>query len=146
MRRSPSGGANRRFHWLSSTATLVLFHLGTAIFRVVLFPLAFLVFMVPLPAIIFYAITFPLQSLAARQAAWTLDLLGVPVILDGNVIHLSELSLGVTEACSGIRSLVSLLGGAVAWAYLALPGRWMAPSEIALYFERSKSSKYVSNP
>ena len=107
-------------------AGLVLFHLGTAVFRVVLFPLAFLFFMVPLPAILFYAVTFPLQSLAARQAAWVLDLLGVPVILDGNVIHLSQLSLGVTEACSGIRSLVSLLGGAVAWAYLALPGGWMA--------------------
>lgn len=107
-------------------AGLILFHLGRPVFRVVLFPLAFLIFMVPLPSIIFYAVTFPLQSLAARQAAWTLDLLGVPVILDGNVIHLSQLSLGVTEACSGIRSLVSLLGGAVAWAYLALPGRWMA--------------------
>jgi exosortase len=106
-------------------AGLVLFHLGMAVFRVVLFSLAFLFFMVPLPAILFYAVTFPLQSLAAQQAAWALDLLGVPVILDGNVIHLSQLSLGVTEACSGIRSLVSLLGGAVAWAYLALPGGWM---------------------
>ncbi|MBI2526655.1 MAG: exosortase, partial [Candidatus Rokubacteria bacterium] len=82
-------------------------------------------FMVPLPAILFYAVTFPLQSLAAQQAAWALDLLGVPVILDGNVIHLSQLTLGVTEACSGIRSLISLLGGAVAWAYLALPGGWL---------------------
>ena len=106
-------------------AGLVLFHLGRAVFRVVLFPLAFLFFMVPLPAILFYAITFPLQSLAAQQAAWALDLLGVPVILDGNVIHLSQLTLGVTEACSGIRSLISLLGGAVAWAYLALPAGWM---------------------
>ncbi|MBI2524687.1 MAG: exosortase-associated EpsI family protein [Candidatus Rokubacteria bacterium] len=49
----------------------------------------------------------------------------MPVILDGNVIHLSQLILGVTEACSGTRSLISLLGGAVAWAYLALPGGWM---------------------
>ncbi len=106
-------------------AGLVLFHLGRAVFRVLLFPLAFLFFMVPLPAILFYAITFPLQSLAAQQAAWALDLLGVPVILDGNVIHLSQLTLGVTEACSGIRSLISLLGGAVAWAYLALPGGWL---------------------
>ncbi|MBI2524672.1 MAG: exosortase, partial [Candidatus Rokubacteria bacterium] len=70
-------------------AGLVLFHLGRAAFRVALFPLAFLFFMVPLPAILFYAVTFPLQSLAAQQAAWALDLLGVPVILDGNVIHLS---------------------------------------------------------
>jgi exosortase len=103
---------------------LVLFHLGPHIFRALRFPLAYLLFMVPLPAIIFYAITFPLQRLAATQAAAVLDLLGVPVLLDGNVIHLSQITLGVTEACSGIRSLVSLVAGATAWAYLMLPTGW----------------------
>ncbi|MGH7398563.1 MAG: exosortase/archaeosortase family protein, partial [Candidatus Rokuibacteriota bacterium] len=100
---------------------LVLFHLGTGVLRILFFPLAFLFFMVPLPAVIFYAVTFPLQRLAAENAAWTLDLLGVPVLLDGNIIHLSQITLGVTEACSGIRSLISLLAGAAAWAYLTLP-------------------------
>jgi len=100
---------------------LVLFHLGRRVLRILFFPLTFLFFMVPLPAVVFYAVTFPLQRLAAENAAWTLDLLGVPVLLDGNVIHLSQITLGVTEACSGIRSLISLLAGAVAWAYLTLP-------------------------
>jgi exosortase len=100
---------------------LVLFHLGARVLRVVFFPLAFLFFMVPLPGVVFYAVTFPLQRLAAEQAAWALDLLGVPVLLDGNIIHLSQITLGVTEACSGIRSLISLLASAVAWAYLTLP-------------------------
>jgi exosortase len=103
-------------------AGLVLFHLGPEILKVVAFPLGFLLFMVPLPATLLYAITFPLQSLAAAQAAWLLDLLGIPVLLDGNVIHLAQISLGVTEACSGIRSLISLVAGAAAWAYLTLPG------------------------
>jgi len=101
---------------------LVWFHAGGPILRVALFPLLFLLFMVPLPAIIFYAIAFPLQSLAAQNAAFILDRLGVPVLLDGNVIHLSQISLGVTEACSGIRSLISLLALALAWAAFALPG------------------------
>ena len=105
---------------------LVLFHLGPEVLRVVAFPLAFLFFMVPLPAILLYAITFPLQNLAATQAARALDLLGIPVLLDGNVIHLSQISLGVTEACSGIRSLISLVAGAAAWAWLMLPGGWVA--------------------
>jgi exosortase len=105
-------------------AGLVLFHLGPRVFRIVLFPLSFLLFMVPLPGVVFYAVTFPLQRLAAEQAAWVLDLLGVPVLLDGNVIHLSQISLGVTEACSGIRSLISLLAAAVAGAYLLLPSGW----------------------
>jgi exosortase len=107
-------------------AGLVLFHLGLRALRAVLFPLAFLIFMVPLPGVVFYGITFPLQRLAAENAAWTLDALGVPVLLDGNIIHLSQLSLGVTEACSGIRSLISLSAGAVAWAYLLRPRGWSA--------------------
>jgi exosortase len=102
-------------------AGLVLVHLGTPVFRAVAFPLAFLFFAVPLPAILFYKVAFPLQGLAAQNSAWALDILGVPVLLDGNVIHLSRLSLGVVEACSGIRSLISLLALAVAWAYLTLP-------------------------
>lgn len=107
-------------------AGLIIFHLGTRAFRVVLFPLAFLFFMVPLPGVIFYSVTFPLQRLAAEQAAWVLDALGIPVLLDGNIIHLAQMSLGVTEACSGIRSLISLFAGAVAWAYLLLPGGWIS--------------------
>jgi exosortase len=105
-------------------AGLVLFIVGAEAFRVTVFPLCYLFFMVPIPAILFYAVTFPLQQLAAEQAAWALDVLGVPVLLDGNIIHLSQISLGVTEACSGIRSLISLFAGAVAWAYLLLPGGW----------------------
>ena len=105
-------------------AGLVLFHLGREFFKALLFPLLFLFFMIPLPAIIFNAIAFPLQQLAAQNAAWGLNLLGVPVLLDGNIIHLSHASLGVTEACSGIRSLVSLLALAVVWAYLSLRGIW----------------------
>lgn len=112
-------------------AGLILFHLGSQVFRAVLFPLAFLFFMVPLPGVVFYAITFPLQHLAAEQAAWTLDALGIPVLLDGNVIHLAQLSLGVTEACSGIRSLISLFAGAAAWAYLLLPRGWTMVAFVA---------------
>jgi exosortase len=105
-------------------AGLVLFHLGPQVFRVLAFPLFFLLFMVPLPATLFYAVAFPLQNLAARNAAWTLDTLGVPVLLDGNIIHLTKQSLGVAEACSGIRSLISLLFVTVGWAALTLPGFW----------------------
>ncbi|HMB35110.1 MAG TPA: exosortase A [Methylomirabilota bacterium] len=103
---------------------LVLFLLGPRVLRVVAFPLLFLIFMVPLPSTIFYAVALPLQTLAARNAAWTLDALGVPVLLDGNVIHLSKQSLGVAEACSGIRSLISLLSVSVGWAVLTLSGFW----------------------
>jgi exosortase len=105
-------------------AGLVLLHAGTAVFRQLLFPLAFLLFMIPLPSIVFNAIAFPLQGLAATNATAALDFLGVPVLRDGNVIHLSRVTLGVAEACSGIRSLISLLALAVVWAHFAVPGLW----------------------
>jgi exosortase len=112
-------------------AGLVLFHLGPSMLRALAFPLGYLIFMIPLPATLFYAITFPLQSFAASQAASILEVMGIPALLDGNVIHLSQLSLGVTEACSGIRSLISLLAGAAAWAYLAMPPGWIAVTFVA---------------
>ena len=71
-------------------AGLILLHLGTEVLRALAFPLAFLFFMVPLPTIHFNAVAFPLQGLAAQNATWMLDLLGVPVLRDGNVIHLSQ--------------------------------------------------------
>lgn len=105
-------------------AGLVLLHLGPAVGRQLAFPLAYLGFAIPIPTIAFYAIAFPLQQLAATNAAWTLDLLGVPVLLDGNVIHLSQITLGVTEACSGVRSLVSMLALAVAWGAFTFGRAW----------------------
>lgn len=106
-------------------AGLVLFHFGSAMLRALAFPLGFFLFMVPMPAIFFYAMTARLQNVAAESGAWALDLLGVPILLDGNVIHLSRLTLGVTEACSGIRSLITLVALGVAWAHLMVPRFWM---------------------
>jgi exosortase len=105
-------------------AGLVLLHLGPAVGRRLAFPLAYFMFAIPIPTIAFYAIAFPLQQLAAANAAWTLDLLGIPVLLDGNVIHLSQITLGVTEACSGVRSLISMLAVAVAWGALTFGRPW----------------------
>jgi exosortase len=93
--------------------------------RALAFPLAFSLFLVPMPSIFFYAMTARLQHLAAEGGAWALDLAGMAVFLEGNVIHLSSLTLGVTEACSGIRSLITLVALGVAWAYLMLPRFWM---------------------
>jgi exosortase len=105
-------------------AGLVLFHFGIATFRAVAFPLGFLMLMIPLPAIFQFAISLPLQRFAAENAAGILELLGVPVLLDGNVITLSQITLGVTEACSGIRSLISLVALAIGWAYMSFSRTW----------------------
>ena len=97
---------------------LVIFFWGWARFRALIFPWVFLFFMVPLPTLVMNEITLPLQFFASNLAAGLLGLLGAPVLRDGNVIQLPTMSLEVVEACSGIRSLVSLITLAVIYAYL----------------------------
>jgi exosortase A len=88
---------------------MVVYLLGWNWLRAMAFPWGFLFLMIPIPAILFNQIAFPLQLMAAQLATGLLSVLGVPVLREGNVIHLASMTLEVVEACSGIRSLVSLL-------------------------------------
>lgn len=90
---------------------------GTAMLRELLFPLLVLLLAIPFPQIVFNKITFPLQLLASRIASDILPLFGVPVLHEGNVIQLPIMKLEVAEACSGIRSLMSLFTLAVFYGY-----------------------------
>lgn len=103
---------------------LVVHFLGWAHFRALLFPLAFLLLMIPIPAIVFNQIAFPLQLLASQLATSSLEFVGVPALRLGNVIQLPVMTLEVVEACSGIRSLVSLTTLAIIYGYL-LERRWL---------------------
>jgi len=114
-----------RFSLLVLIAGIILFLAGWKMLRAVVFPLAFLIFMIPIPVIIYNQITFPLQLIASRLATVWLEVVGVPVLRDGNVLVLSNFSLEVAEACSGIRSLMSLIALAVAYGHLAESRRWV---------------------
>ena len=105
-------------------AGLVLYLLGWQYLRVLRFPLAFLLFMIPLPAILLNTITLPLQLRAAEVATFALHLVHLPVYREGNMIFLPHTTLEVVEACSGIRSLVSLLALAVVFATIAQRQVW----------------------
>jgi len=96
---------------------LVWTFLGNAMLRQLRFAILILLLAIPFPAIIFNQITFPLQLLASHLASMTLPLLGVPVLQEGNVIQLPIMKLEVAEACSGIRSLMSLFTLAVFYGY-----------------------------
>jgi len=96
----------------------VLFVAGLPMLRVVLFPLGLLLLMIPLPGIIFNAIAFPLQLFAAKTASGVLEACAVPVFREGNIMHLASVSLDVEEACSGIRSLMSLTALSVVYTHL----------------------------
>jgi exosortase len=94
-------------------AACVLALFGWRHLRVAAFPLAFLLLMVPLPAIVFNEISAPLQLVASRVGESTLRAMDVAVYRDGNVLQLGVVRLEVAQACSGIRSLMSLLTVAV---------------------------------
>jgi exosortase len=93
--------------------------------RPVSFPLGYLIFMIPIPVIIYNQITFPLQLLASRLATFWLEFVQVPVLRDGNILTFSNYSLEVVEACSGIRSVMTLISLAVAYGYLLERRRWV---------------------
>jgi exosortase len=98
-------------------AGLVLCFGGWQLLKELQFALAVLLLAIPLPEIVFSQITFPLQILASKMASDLLPLFGVPVLREGNVIHLPVMNLEVAEACSGIRSLMSLFTLAVFYGY-----------------------------
>jgi exosortase len=103
---------------------LVILFLGWGHFRAVLFPWLFLFLMIPIPAIVFNQITFPLQLLASQLASWILAAIGIPVLREGNVIQLAAMPLEVAEACSGIRSLLSLFTLALIYGYFTENESW----------------------
>ncbi len=105
-------------------ASLTLYFCGWRWLRELLFPIAFLFLMIPIPAILYAQITLPLQIHASRMASWFLALLGVPVLREGNIIQLPAITLEVAEACSGIRSLISLISLAVIYGYFLEPSLW----------------------
>jgi exosortase len=106
-------------------AGLIVLFQGWTLFRAVLFPWALLILMIPIPSLILQQITFPLQLRAARLATGLLELVGVPVLRQGNVIVLASMPLDVAEACSGIRSLLTLVTLAIIYGYLAETRTWV---------------------
>jgi exosortase len=106
-------------------AGLIILFQGWTFFRAILFPWAFLILMIPIPNLILQQVTFPLQMLASRLATALLELVGVPVLRQGNVIVLASMPLDVAEACSGIRSLLTLVTLAIIYGYLMETRVWV---------------------
>ena len=103
---------------------IVLFLAGSQVLKSIAFPIGYLFFMIPLPAIMYYQLTIPLQMWASRLGASGLVALGIHTVRQGNLLILPNCTLNVVEACSGIRSLLSLLAAVVAYGYLAESSTW----------------------
>jgi len=98
---------------------------GDGMLKKLAFPLFLLFFMVPIDAVIYNQITFPLQLLASRVADGALTLLSVPVLREGNILELPNQRLSVVEACSGIRSLLSLTFLSLVYGYFFEKKSWI---------------------
>jgi len=118
----------QRFSLVLMLASVVVYFFGVRLMRFVAVPLFLLLLAIPIPQIVFNKIAFPLQLFASRCAVAAMSFFSIPVLRRGNVIELMPLGatepkkLAVVEACSGIRSLMTLVTLAVIYAYFTTPG------------------------
>lgn len=115
----------QRTSFLISLVGLLLVLGGTRLVKTLAFPLLLLPFMIPIPAILYNQITFPLQLFASRVAEVSLSAMGIPVLREGNILELASQKLDVAEACSGIRSLLSLSFLSLVYGYFFDKKVWM---------------------
>jgi exosortase len=123
-----------RFAFMISLAGVIVSIGGYRAFRTLLFPWALLVFTFPIPAVLYGEITLPLQLLASRLSEMALELMGFSVIREGNVLELPRQRLSVVEACSGLRSLLTLAFFSLVYAHLLEPKRWLRAVIVAAAF------------
>ena len=103
----------------------VLFVGGKQWFRILAFPLLLLLFMIPIPQILYARLTLSLQMLASQLGETLISWMGIPVIRTGNLLVLPSQTLDIADACSGIRSLLSLAFLSLVYAYFADKRPWM---------------------
>lgn len=109
----------QRFSLLVVLSGMILFLLGRTFFLKMAIPVCYLLFMIPLPAILWNRIAFPMQLFSSMLTERVVSLLGIPIFREGNLLHLSETTLEVIAACSGLRSLVTMFALAGVAAYIS---------------------------
>lgn len=96
----------------------MLYLLGWDVFKILLAPLCYLLLMVPIPYIIYDAAAFPLKLLVTKVSVLSMKALGVVVWQEGNILMFPNITLEVADACSGLRSIMSLLALGAAYAFV----------------------------
>jgi exosortase len=100
---------------------LILYLAGGEMLGELIFPVLFLMFMFPIPASLYVATTAPLQMWISKASVFAIDALGITVFREGNILHFANTSLEVTEACSGVRSILAFLMTGFLLAYFLKP-------------------------
>ena len=106
-----------RLSLVGTLTGIVLFLGGWARLQIVVFPLAILLLMIPLPQLVFDQIEFPMQLIASRVGEVVIKAVDIPVVREGNLLILSNVTLEVAEACSGVRTMIALIALGIAFGY-----------------------------
>ena len=131
----------QRTAFLISLVAMLLVLGGTDLVKKLAFPLLLLPFMIPLPAVLYKIRSlFPLRLFASTVAEKSLEIMNIPVLRDGNILELASQKLSVAEACSGIRSLLSLSFFSLIYAYFFDRKVWMRWVLLVSARFRSRSS------
>ena len=104
---------------------MIVYLFGFAIMKELLFPVTLLFFMIPIPSQVYSWLTIPLQLIVSKVAVWLASIFGVPVYREGNVIHLPDRTLQVVRACSGMRSIISLLTLSAVLGYITIKANFL---------------------
>ena len=120
-----------RISIVGTVTGMVLFLFGWSHLKVLMYPIGFLLLMIPIPAIIFNQIAFPLQIFASQFGEFCMTSAKIPVLREGNVLILANTTLEVAEACSGIRSLISLITLGLVFGYFSDPRMWVRVAIVA---------------
>jgi exosortase len=122
-----------------ASLSMVLFLLGAVIYaggfpllHEVAFPLFFLLLMIPVPAQIYSSLTIPLQLLVTQTSVWIASNLSVPIYSDGNVIHIPGRVVQVVQACSGLRSIMTLVTLGAIFGYFSLRSNPLRAALVAI--------------
>lgn len=123
------GNAGVEYFIIAVSMVMVLFGLamylfGSQFIGKTWFAFFILLFMIPIPGVIYYSLTFPMQLLASKVSVEMMQGLGMSVIRQGNIIVLPDRPLEVAEACSGMRSLISLMAMGAIFGYMTQPKFW----------------------
>lgn len=103
---------------LLSFISLIWYYFGLRLINILLFPLLFLFFMVPMPVSFTSYITLPMQTFATNMSVSLISIFSIPLVQEGHLVHFSTCTIEVANACSGIRSLVSMVMLGTMFAYM----------------------------
>ncbi len=112
---------------VASLLSVLIFLVGFRALKELMVPIILLLIIIPIPNQLYSTITLPLQLKVSKVSEAIIRLMSIPVLREGNIIHIPEKTFQVVEACSGLRSMITLLTLSLIMGYFMLTralSRW----------------------